>query len=105
MAILQTTALALAKLSVLVQLYRIFITRKFQLVIQILGAIVTGWWISSVFAFSFICLPVRLLWEPNKPHRCENEKVLNLIDPLPWILTDFAILIAPIPMVGALQLS
>lgn len=41
----------------------------------------------------------------TKAQRCENEKMLNLIDPIPWILTDFAILIAPIPMIGSLQLS
>lgn len=105
LGIIQTTALALAKGSVLVQLHRIFITPKFQLVIRILGAIVTGWWISTLFAYIFICIPIGLIWEPQKPHRCENEKILNAIDPISWILTDFAILIAPIPMIGSLQLS
>ncbi|KAL8703597.1 MAG: hypothetical protein Q9201_003222 [Fulgogasparrea decipioides] len=91
-----TSALALAKLSVLVQLYRIFITVTFRRSVLFLGAIIICWWISSVFAYGFMCSPVRWNGTP---------KVLNWIAPVPWIVTDFAILLAPLPMIHNLQLS
>lgn len=36
--------------------------------------------------------------------KCGNEAIFTLIVPIPWVLTDFAILIAPLPMVKKLQL-
>ena len=102
---LQDSALALAKLAILVQLYRIFITRRFRTVLLILGGIVVGWWISITFAYAFICSPIRSNWQRNIPHTCGNQDALNWTAPIPWILTDFAILFAPIPMVRSLQLS
>lgn len=58
-----------------------------------------------MFAYALVCLPVRANWEPEIPHHCVNQRALNLSEPIPWILTDFAILFAPMPMIKGLQLS
>ena len=104
LGLLQTSALAIAKLSVLVLLHRIFIGRTFQVTAKILGAIVIAWWISTMCTDAFICSPVRANWEPTIPHHCGDQKAAILSAPPPWILTDFAILIAPIPVIKNLQL-
>ena len=101
---LQTTALATAKLSILVLLYSLFIGRIFRLTARILGVIVLMWWISFMFTYAFICSPIRSNWEPNIPHHCGNVKVANAFAPAPWILTDFAILISPMPVIKNLQM-
>lgn len=36
---------------------------------------------------------------------CGNQALLDIISPIPWVLTDFAILISPIPVIRQLQLS
>ena len=69
-----------------------------------LMAVVTCWWISISFAVAFICSPVKSEWNPDVPGHCGNQYLLNIIDPIPWILTDFAILIAPMPMVRKLHM-
>ncbi|KAL8720873.1 MAG: hypothetical protein Q9181_007826, partial [Wetmoreana brouardii] len=103
--LLKTSAFALAKLSVLVQLHRIFKTVAFRRFAVFLGAIVIGWWIASVLAYAFICTPVRSNWTRNILQRCGNLKVLNWTYAIPWIVTDFAIWAAPLPMIHKLQLS
>ena len=102
---LHNITLTLAKLSVIVQLYRIFILPKFRIVMYILGAVVIGWGLSSIFAYAFICLPVDSTWEPEKPHHCAQVKTLDAAMPVPWIVTDFAILISPLPVLNGLQMS
>ena len=59
---------------------------------------------ATVICFIFVCSPIHKAWDTDIPGRCVNEALLNLIVPIPWIVTDFAILIAPIPMVKNLQI-
>ena len=51
-----------------------------------------------------MCSPIRANWHPEIPAKCGNEAIFNVIVPIPWVLTDFAILVAPIPVVKKLQL-
>ena len=102
--LLQTTALFLGKISVLVLLHRIFITRRFQLTARILSAIVLAWYLTSLFGYTFICYPIQMNWNPRIHGHCGNLPLLTVIVPIPWVVTDFAILIAPIPVVRKLQL-
>ena len=62
-----------------------------------------GWWIASVLAYAFICSPVSSNWDPTVPAQCGNQRLLAYIDPLPWIVTDFAILVAPLPVLARLH--
>ncbi|KAF2464810.1 uncharacterized protein BDR25DRAFT_95330 [Lindgomyces ingoldianus] len=102
---LQTSTLALAKLSLLVLLHRVFeIMRGFQITCWVLGVIVSFWWTATFFAGAFICYPASHIWQPNESGTCGNQVLLDLISPIPWVLTDFIILIAPIPVIRKLQL-
>lgn len=104
-SLMQPCVLTSAKLSILILLRRIFITQTFQRVANVLIAIVLGWWLAITFAVTFICTPVKSHWDPNVPGNCGNVYLLDIIDPIPWILTDFAILFAPLPMIWRLQMA
>ena len=103
-SLLQPCCLASAKLSILLLLHRVFITKVFRTTSRVLMVIVASWWISITFAVAFVCTPVSSRWDPNVPGHCGNQYLLNIIDPIPWILTDFAILLAPLPIVWKLQM-
>jgi hypothetical protein len=103
---LQTTGLALCKISLLILLHRIFeIVPTFKKTCWVLGGIVIAWWCAAFFGGAFVCYPASHIWEPNSKGTCANAELLNLITPIPWVLTDFAILIAPIPVIRKLQLD
>ena len=65
-------------------------------------SIVGAWWISITLAAAFICSPIKSAWDPDVQGKCGNQYVLDIIAPIPWILTDFAILLAPLPIVWKL---
>lgn len=102
-SILQPCTLASAKMSVLMFLRRIFITRAFQWTANILMLIVVSWCLMDTLGGALICQPVKSSWDPRIPNNCGNRYIFNIIAPLPWILTDFAILICPLPMVWRLH--
>ncbi|KAH8645955.1 hypothetical protein BGZ60DRAFT_535786 [Tricladium varicosporioides] len=102
--IVQGTTLALSKISILIMLWRIFITRKFRITVYILGIIVLSWWAACTLAGIFLCMPIEKSWNPAVRGACGNFQALVLIGPLPWVLTDFAILIAPLPVIKQLQI-
>ena len=102
--ICQPTTLALSKLSVLWLLQRVFITHVFRVTVYLLMAVVVAWYLSILFADIFVCTPVQSHWDPTMGGNCGNMPLLDVISPLPWILTDFAILAAPVPLVLKLHL-
>ena len=102
---LQLTVLILSKLSLLILLRRILaLSRRFTITVWVLVIVLILYWAGAVFTPAFICFPISKLWIPNKEGVCRNEQLVNVISPLPWVVTDFAILIAPIPLVRKLQL-
>ncbi|KAL8653877.1 MAG: hypothetical protein Q9226_003659 [Calogaya cf. arnoldii] len=68
-------------------------------------AVVVLWYLAITLAGALICLPVKSHWDPHVPAHCGNQYTFDIIAPIPWILTDFAILIAPIPMVWRLHMA
>ena len=103
-SLLQVSILALTKFSVLLLLHRLFVTRFFRVTIRVLGCIVMVWWIAITIADAFICFPSRTILDPKVAGHCGNQVLLDRISPIPWVLTDFAILISPLPVIKQLQL-
>ena len=102
---LQITTLCLSKLSLLVLLGRIFTTPRFQMTVKILKIIVYAFWLVDGLLTAFICFPPSQLFVSKEQVACTNQQILDVVSPVPWILTDFAILIAPIPIVRKLQVT
>ena len=84
--------------------HRIFITSGFRLAIKIIAVIMVMWWMGTILADNLICLPIEHNWDPTVPAQCGNKQLLAKIPPIPWIVTDFAILIMPLPMVWKLHM-
>lgn len=103
-AIVHSTALLLGKASALVLLYRIFVTRKFRVAVRILSTVLLLWWLASLIGLLAVCVPIETYWNPFVGGHCGNWYIFNLVIPIPWIVTDFAILILPIPVIWTLQL-
>lgn len=84
--------------------HRIFVTPGFRLTVKVIAVMMVIWWIGTVLADSLICIPIKHNWIPSVPAHCGNKKLLFIIPPIPWIITDAVILIMPLPMVWKLQL-
>ncbi|KAL8961375.1 MAG: hypothetical protein Q9193_002066 [Seirophora villosa] len=102
--LLQPTLLMLTKLSVLCLYHRIFVQRTFRILTWVLGVIVVLWWVGAFFADVFLCVPAKHLWRPDVPAHCGNRHLLGILEPIPWIATDLAILVMPLPFVWQLHL-
>lgn len=104
-------AITLAKLSLLVFLYRIFsIDRGFRYTSWIVGVLISVWAIISVGLAMFSCRPVAAAWDlklrmdPDTVCKPENYDVINVFG-FCNILADFALLVMPMPMLWGLQMK
>ncbi|KAL2842380.1 hypothetical protein BJY01DRAFT_264497 [Aspergillus pseudoustus] len=83
-----------AKLSILLFYVRIFETRSFKTLSYIVGSLV----------LVFRCSPVQYTWNKNiVGGSCFNQQAFYRYVSLPNILTDFVILVMPMPLVWKLQ--
>lgn len=84
--------------------HRIFIIRSFRIAVWVLGVIVVLWWIGDILGTALICVPAQSVWNPKVRALCGNVNARKFSAPIPWIVTDFIILLMPLPMVWRLQL-
>ncbi|KAF1995548.1 hypothetical protein P154DRAFT_474170 [Amniculicola lignicola CBS 123094] len=105
--LIMPTCYATAKLSMLWLLHTLFAFRNFQKVIRFLAIIVGLWWLATVLLDTFICFPINARWDPTVKGTCNNKviQVEYFATPIPWIITDFAILVAPLPILWAMNVS
>ncbi len=101
---LQCTALFMMKTSLLILFHRIFVTPSFRLTTKVLGGIMALWWIGTFLAINLICLPIEHNWNSAILAHCGNQKLVAIIPPIPWIITDLVVLLMPVTMVWRLHL-
>ncbi|KAG0158201.1 hypothetical protein PDIDSM_5714 [Penicillium digitatum] len=98
------TSLISTKMSILLQYKRVFSTSRMRLacwiMISVLGLYGT-WTIISAWAN---CVPLAKFWDPTIPGFCLNKKALWFSNSAIHILTDFFILVYPMPVLKSLQL-
>ncbi len=102
--ILYAFNLVWSKLSILLMYYRIFHFPYFKKMAYGIGAFCIAWVITITFLFIFICVPVEKLWYPDLPGHCIDQVGTWIANAVSTILSDFAILLLPIPQVWRLQL-
>lgn len=104
-SLFQPAILAISKISVLILLRRLFVLRGFRIATDLLLAIVVAWFVAIEISNATICLPIDFLrWNPDVPAHCGDETALNQASPIPWIVTDLAILVLPLPMIRKLNM-
>lgn len=106
-AILYNLAICLIKLSNLALYASIFPQVVFRRWLWGVGSVVVAWCIATQVVAIFPCIPVAAGWDPSlQPGaRCVNAATLSIISSVVGIVTDFAVLILPIPLVLQLQLK
>lgn len=98
-------AIACAKVSILLLYIRVFgINRPFRYTCYALMPLVTGYCTTLILANIFQCTPVHDGWNFFAAGRCADLVKINLAIGGLNILSDFAIVVAPFPLVLRLQL-
>ncbi|KAL8634829.1 MAG: hypothetical protein Q9228_007614, partial [Teloschistes exilis] len=108
---LYTVAIAAAKLSLLLFLYRIFhVDRKFRIAAWITGAVLVSWSLITILLAIFSCRPVRASWDlkvrmdPKTvcyPKAYDVENIYGFCN----VITDVVLIIMPIPLVWKMQVN
>ena len=108
---LYVIAISLAKLSLLLYLYRIFwVDKKFRIAAWILGTVVALWATITVFLAMFSCRPITASW--NMKQRLDPKTVCN---PKSYyvenvygfcnVISDLVLVFLPIPCIYKMQMS
>lgn len=107
-AIIFCAATGMAKTSILLFYRRIFPSKAFHYTVWGLVAFTVGYSAASVFVNIFSCTPVQATWEVEFATAvgiCINRPVFYFAQAGFGILTDFATVIAPLPVMWRLQLG
>ena len=103
MEIIYGFAIALAKSSILLLYYRIFITPQFRVAVYMVAFVVLSGGLSDVMVAIFQCTPVRYAWNKAMHGSCINQLAYYRWISLPNIDTDIVMLSLPLPMVWNLH--
>ncbi|KAJ5495745.1 hypothetical protein N7539_000861 [Penicillium diatomitis] len=101
---LYQSTLVLTKISIVLQYRRVFPSPGMRLACNILlGFLITFalWAVISAWA---MCVPLRKFWDPDVVGFCFDKKALWFSNSAIHILTDFMILVWPMPLLKSLQL-
>lgn len=104
-------AISLAKLSLLLYLYRIFwVDKKFRIAAWILGTVVALWAIITVFLAMFSCRPVTASWNMTQrldPTTVCNPKSYDVENAYGFcnVVSDLVLVFLPIPCIYKMQMS
>lgn len=97
-------SLAMIKLTFLLQYNRVLAAHKMQKVIWVLGTLIMLWAVSQIFVAMFACFPIQKFWDHTLDGSCMPNQPFWYINAGGNIMTDAAIFIMPLPVLGALQL-
>jgi len=79
-------------------------TGKVKWTFRVLLCILFAYYLASIVAKSATCVPLRKLWIPGLDGHCFNNTILLLTDCGVSIVSDFAILVIPIPLIWDLHI-
>ena len=103
--VISATALAPMKLSVIFLYRRIFPNRWLHIVLWVIGGVVVCMAIAADFLAVFKCLPLSSIENHTIRTRCINFGVWIVIHGFHNIVTDFVLLILPMPLVWRLKMT
>ncbi|KAH9897463.1 hypothetical protein F4778DRAFT_743663 [Xylariomycetidae sp. FL2044] len=100
-------SISFPKLSAIFFYARVFRSnnRAFRMHLWIVGSIVVGWIVSAIISTIFQCTPIEKAWNSTLPGQCINSFAWYLATATISVLVDFYILLLPLPMIWALNVS
>ncbi|KAH7333395.1 hypothetical protein BKA65DRAFT_403405 [Rhexocercosporidium sp. MPI-PUGE-AT-0058] len=102
--LLYNFALAVVKVSILLQYRRIFTAPAMQKACVVGLVVIICWAITQIFLNAMICMPAASFWDPTVPGKCIPFLPLWYTYAVVNIITDFSIFILPLPALKSLQL-
>lgn len=66
--------------------------------IYIFMGLMIGYYLPVMIIKAFVCIPIAAAWNPYIPGKCLNRNVIFMTDTVMSALTDFVILILPVPL-------
>ncbi|KAJ5371873.1 hypothetical protein N7517_003879 [Penicillium concentricum] len=98
--ILYTLSLCFTKYSILLFFWRIFNRTNIRIPIYIIATVVTGWGLGVILTTVLQCVPIQGLWDYSVKAQCGvNISDFFIGNAVPNIITDWALLILPLPYV------
>ncbi|KAI1497851.1 hypothetical protein F5X99DRAFT_395377 [Biscogniauxia marginata] len=93
------------KMTFLFQYYRVVAqVPKLRIVYIASMILVGGWSIAQVMIISFICMPIEGFWDPKVDAKCLNSQSIQDLNAIGNIVTNFMVLILPLPVLLRLSL-
>jgi len=93
------------KMTFLWQYYRVMAVQKMRRIFIAAIFIVGGWSLSQVFIAVFFCVPAAAFWDQTVPGTCVPSYPQFYINAAGNIITDVAVFLLPIPILGKLKLA
>ncbi|KAI1340312.1 hypothetical protein F5Y15DRAFT_54271 [Xylariaceae sp. FL0016] len=99
-------ALFFVKMTFLFQYYRI-VAQVQKLRLAYIGAMVVigGWTISQIMLICLLCRPINKLWDTNVEGKCVDANAEQDLNAVGNIITDFIVLVLPLPVLLRLNLQ
>lgn len=97
----------IVKISILLLYRRIFApSRRTKIFIGVLLVFLFLFYLSNMMVKIFLCTPRKLIWDkdPKIKGRCINPHALYLVTAIINVLSDFYILLLPLPAIWHLQI-
>ncbi|KAL9110081.1 MAG: hypothetical protein Q9187_008094, partial [Circinaria calcarea] len=99
-------SITIIKISILLFYTRLFgRLRYIRLWAYWLSVFSVCWGIMVILGCSFQCRPLRFIWDKSVNGTCMNVALFFILGSAPNVLTDFMVLVLPLPAVFALQTS
>jgi len=102
--VLYNATLMSAKVTFLLQYYRVFTLRKMRIIVLAALSIIGCWCLSQLLVVIFNCNPIHKFWKPETPGTCIPNLPFWYINAAGNIVTDVAIFILPLPVLSSLNL-
>lgn len=99
------TGVVPVKLSLMFLYRRIFPNRTLHVALWIVGAVVVCMGIAADLLAIFSCVPVKASWDPTIASRCINFNTWITFHGAQNIVTDFVLLVLPMPLVWRLKMA
>ena len=98
-------AIAAVKISTCLLFRRIFPSQCFHRFLCLVTVLISLYSLITIFASIFQCKPIRASWDPSVKGSCINIELVWEIMGGMNVLSDLALLIAPLPCLWKLQIS
>ncbi|RKF55770.1 Satratoxin biosynthesis SC1 cluster protein 4 [Erysiphe neolycopersici] len=98
------TAITFTKLSIMATYFRIFPQGSLRNITVSLSIITLTFWVASIFAVIFTCIPVRSAWDYSIEGHCYNTLNFFMISSSFHILLDIMLCVLPISLIWSLSI-